>query len=158
MGLRSFQPPCAPVWMLWNSCFGNGWLRCALVKLRGEKWAGFGVLGQICTVAVQLSLGEGCECGISELCFRCTFMLICFDALIQMKSCFPDSCNVRFNLLWNGCSKCTLGFYSSTRKDLELSGTSRCFKHRVLLNPNTFNLQKNSKMRTSNSRSVSSEN
>lgn len=46
VGLWSFQPPRAPVWMLWNSCLG-------VVKVRGKegaglKWAGFGVLGQIC--------------------------------------------------------------------------------------------------------------
>lgn len=46
----------------------------------------------------QLSVGEGCEYGMSELCFRCSFLMIWFDVLIQ-KSCFPDSYDLRFNLL-----------------------------------------------------------
>lgn len=47
----------------------------------------------------QLSMGEGCECGMSELCFRCSFLMIWFDVLVQMKGCFPDSYGLRFNLL-----------------------------------------------------------
>lgn len=36
--------------------------------------------------AKQLSLGQACGCEMSQLCFRCSFLIVWFDVPVQMKS------------------------------------------------------------------------